>query len=289
MEFKWCFTFFIHTLSPTVEVATCPPCTILSTMLEISKNPAPALVAVQSFDDRPLQSGSQEQPHPAAPVGLSQPATVRTSEVIVASWAKVELTTEDGGCGGQALIVSANRSTDIPAFYAGWFISVLRRLRKWFNPFSECHSRLVCRTRWSFSGRKPPPMLEDAAQEPLDIVEQLGRITTSSRWAITRPRIEPNVPPRNPHWRVRRACQELAIPARQRPCDLAVRPLLLTDAGAGCRSSGLRYRRQDRTAHSASSSVLSIFKPMPSRTEPKEQELASGGSRYSRWRRSHSL
>ena len=36
------------------------------------------------------------------------------------------------------VIVSASRSTDIPAFYSGWFMERLRAgYVKWFNPFNR--------------------------------------------------------------------------------------------------------------------------------------------------------
>ena len=125
--------------------------------------------------------------------------------MIVASWAKIELTTEDGRTvEAQApVIVSASRSTDIPAFYADWFINRLEKgYAKWFNPFngvplyvSFAKTRLVV-----FWSKNPRPMLEKIPgrqETPLDIVEQLGRnyyfqFTLNDYEAE---RIEPNVPP----------------------------------------------------------------------------------------------
>ena len=36
------------------------------------------------------------------------------------------------------IIISASRSTDIPAFYSDWFIERLKKgYVKWFNPFNQ--------------------------------------------------------------------------------------------------------------------------------------------------------
>ncbi|MEW6584096.1 MAG: DUF1848 domain-containing protein, partial [Nitrospirota bacterium] len=54
------------------------------------------------------------------------------------SWQKVEIDTPKGKVEGIApLIVSASRATDIPAFYADWFMHRLRHgYVKWFNRFN---------------------------------------------------------------------------------------------------------------------------------------------------------
>ena len=162
------------------------------------------MAGVQSATTAHCSPATKSNPRGSS-TGLSQPATVRTSEVIVASWAKVELTTEDGRTvEAQApVIVSASRSTDIPAFYADWFISRLEKgYAKWFNPFngvplyvSFAKTRLVV-----FWSKNPRPMLEKIPgrqETPLDIVEQLGlnyyfQFTLNDYDAE---RIEPNVPP----------------------------------------------------------------------------------------------
>ena len=80
-------------------------------------------------------------------------------------WEKKEIQTERGGKVMAALpvIVSASRSTDIPAFHADWFMERLRRgYIKWVNPFNAAKPQYVAfdRTRvivfWS---KNPRPML----------------------------------------------------------------------------------------------------------------------------------
>lgn len=55
------------------------------------------------------------------------------------SWIKLDLTNDQGqNVSAQApIIVSASRSTDIPAFYADWFIERWKKgYIKWKNPFN---------------------------------------------------------------------------------------------------------------------------------------------------------
>ena len=55
------------------------------------------------------------------------------------AWSKQEITKEDGECiNAQApIIISASRSTDIPAFYADWFFNRLDKgYSAWTNPFN---------------------------------------------------------------------------------------------------------------------------------------------------------
>lgn len=55
------------------------------------------------------------------------------------SWDKVNIKTLDGEKPGIApLIISASRSTDIPAFYSEWFFNRLKEgYVKWINPFNQ--------------------------------------------------------------------------------------------------------------------------------------------------------
>lgn len=56
------------------------------------------------------------------------------------AWAKVKIVRDDGTwADAQApVIVSASRSTDIPAFYADWFFYRLQRgYSAWMNPFNR--------------------------------------------------------------------------------------------------------------------------------------------------------
>ena len=57
----------------------------------------------------------------------------------MSTWAKEELTLQDGTkvAAQMPVIVSASRSTDVPAFYADWFMERLKAgYIKWFNPFN---------------------------------------------------------------------------------------------------------------------------------------------------------
>ena len=54
------------------------------------------------------------------------------------AWMKDEITLKDGTkvAAQMPVIVSASRSTDVPAFYSDWFIERLEAgCVKWFNPF----------------------------------------------------------------------------------------------------------------------------------------------------------
>ena len=92
-------------------------------------------------------------------------------------------------------IISASRSTDIPAFYADWFMERLREgFVKWFNPFNNVplyvsfkKARLIV-----FWSKNPKPML--------DHLDELDRICPNYYFQFTfndydAERIEPRVPP----------------------------------------------------------------------------------------------
>lgn len=58
----------------------------------------------------------------------------------MAMWSKEEIRLESGErvAAQMPIIVSASRSTDIPAFYADWFMERLRKgYVKWYNPFNN--------------------------------------------------------------------------------------------------------------------------------------------------------
>ena len=94
------------------------------------------------------------------------------------------------------IIVSASRSTDIPAFYSDWFMERLNAgYVKWFNPFNGVplyvgFKKMRCIVFWS---KNPRPMLER-----LDVVEAVGfkqyyfQFTLNDYMAEG---LEPNVPP----------------------------------------------------------------------------------------------
>lgn len=81
------------------------------------------------------------------------------------STGKIEIVT-DAGARVEAhapVVVSASRSTDIPAFYADWFFERLRRgYSVWTNPFNGVRSYVAySRTRFIvFWSKNPRPLLE---------------------------------------------------------------------------------------------------------------------------------
>jgi hypothetical protein len=89
-------------------------------------------------------------------------------------WKKVKIVTERGeNVNAQApVIVSASRSTDIPAFYADWFINRLKKgYLKWKNPFngsplyvSFAKTRVIV-----FWSKNPKPMMKH-----LDYLDKIG-------------------------------------------------------------------------------------------------------------------
>ena len=82
----------------------------------------------------------------------------------MAGWEKEEIEIADGTkvLAQMPVIVSASRSTDVPAFYADWFMERLKSgYVKWFNPFNGLplyvgfrKTRLVV-----FWSKNPAPML----------------------------------------------------------------------------------------------------------------------------------
>jgi len=82
----------------------------------------------------------------------------------MATWKKEMIITDDGKAEAQfPLIVSASRSTDIPAFYADWFFDRLKKgYSAWTNPFNGVKSYVAYRdTRFIvFWSKNPKPLLE---------------------------------------------------------------------------------------------------------------------------------
>lgn len=96
------------------------------------------------------------------------------------SWSKEEIKISDGTkvLAQMPVIVSASRSTDIPAFYADWFMERLKAgYVKWFNPFNGLplyvgFKKTRCIVFWS---KNPAPMLrklQDDDVSPLEMLEQ---------------------------------------------------------------------------------------------------------------------
>lgn len=75
------------------------------------------------------------------------------------------------------LIVSASRSTDVPAFYSDWFIERLEAgYVKWFNPFNgvPLYVSLNSARLFVFWSKNPAPMLKSMQgrkESPLDILD----------------------------------------------------------------------------------------------------------------------
>ena len=81
------------------------------------------------------------------------------------NWNKIEITTDDGEIvnAQTPVIVSSSRSTDIPAFYADWFIERWKRgYVKWKNPFNGEHLYVSFRDTLVvvFWSKNPYPMLK---------------------------------------------------------------------------------------------------------------------------------
>ena len=113
------------------------------------------------------------------------------------SWRKEEIEIADGTkvLAQMPVIVSASRSTDIPAFYSDWFMERLEAgYVKWFNPFNGVplyvgFKKMRCVVFWS---KNPRPML--AHLEALDArcLNYYFQFTLNDYDAE---RIEPRVPP----------------------------------------------------------------------------------------------
>ena len=123
----------------------------------------------------------------------------------MAAWAKEEIGLPNGTRvpAQMPVIVSASRSTDIPAFYADWFMERLKAgYVKWYNPFNGVplyvsfnKARLF--VFWSKNLAKMLETRPDANESPIDVLEREGRnyyfqFTMNDYDAE---RIEPNVPP----------------------------------------------------------------------------------------------
>lgn len=120
-------------------------------------------------------------------------------------WKKKEIVTERGEqvMAQTPVIVSASRSTDIPAFYSDWFINRLEKgYVKWINPFNgvPLYVSLAEARLFVFWSKNPKPMLEclpGRNESPLDVLDARH---TNYYFQFTlndydEERIEPRVPP----------------------------------------------------------------------------------------------
>ncbi len=121
-------------------------------------------------------------------------------------WKKEEIEIADGMRvqAQMPIIVSASRSTDLPAFYSNWFIERFANGEgyvKWYNPFnnSPLYVSFKKARLFVFWSKNPRPMLEPVVGRtecPLDIIEAAHRnyyfqFTLND---YDEERIEPNVP-----------------------------------------------------------------------------------------------
>ncbi len=94
-------------------------------------------------------------------------------------WDKIEITIADNRVvSAQApMIISASRSTDIPAFYSDWFVERLEAgYVKWYNPFNgvPLYVSLEAAHLFVFWSKNPQPMLDPLPgrkESPLDILD----------------------------------------------------------------------------------------------------------------------
>lgn len=120
------------------------------------------------------------------------------------AWRKEEIKLESGETvsAQMPIIVSASRSTDVPAFYADWFMERLKAgYVKWYNPFNgvPLYVSFDKARLFVFWSKNPAPMIEKlqgTEESPIDILEREGRnyyfqFTMNDYDAE---KIEPNVP-----------------------------------------------------------------------------------------------
>lgn len=92
-------------------------------------------------EERNAETGRARIPAAPPEIGRARsPSAPHQKEISnMVTWAKEEI--ELQGCAKalaqMPVIVSASRSTDIPAFYSDWFMERLKAgYVKWFNPFN---------------------------------------------------------------------------------------------------------------------------------------------------------
>lgn len=123
----------------------------------------------------------------------------------MAGWSKDEIVIADGTkvTAQMPVIISASRSTDVPAFYADWFMERLKAgYVKWYNPFNgvPLYVSFAKARLFVFWSKNPAPLikpLENGGEAPIDILEREHRnyylqFTLNDYFDE---RIEPNVPP----------------------------------------------------------------------------------------------
>ena len=112
-------------------------------------------------------------------------------------WDSVEIMTDDGLTvkASAPIIVSASRSTDIPAFFPYWLINRLRKgYAKWVNPFNQVPLYIsFSKTRVIvFWTKNPKPLLPYLAEIDKMSINYYFQFTIND---YEREGLEPNVPP----------------------------------------------------------------------------------------------
>lgn len=184
------------------------------------------------------------------------------------SWSKREMVIGDGQkvSAQEPVIISASRSTDIPAFYSDWFVERFNGGNgyvKWFNPFNNVPlyvgfkmTRLIV-----FWSKNPRPMLESLPnwkESPLDIIDASGRnyyfqFTLNDYDAE---KIEPRVPP------IEERIETFKRLAKRLGRDRVVwrfDPLILSDSLTVAKLLEKVERLGDRIAESTSRLVFSFI------------------------------
>ena len=184
------------------------------------------------------------------------------------TWQKEEIEVESGErvSAQMPVIVSASRSTDIPAFYSDWFVERFdggNGYVKWFNPFNNVplyvgfkRTRLIV-----FWSKNPRPMLEslpNRKESPLDIIDTSGRnyyfqFTLNDYDAE---KIEPRVPP------IEERIETFKRLAKRLGRDRVVwrfDPLILSDSLTVAKLLEKVERLGDRLAESTSRLVFSFI------------------------------
>lgn len=110
---------------------------------------------------------------------------------------KITITTEDGRRveAVAPVVVSASRSTDIPAFYAKWFINRLERgYVVWYNPFNRQPMYISFRNTKVvvFWTKNPAPLIPYLPELDKRGIHYYFQVTLND---YERERFEPNVPP----------------------------------------------------------------------------------------------
>ncbi len=112
-------------------------------------------------------------------------------------WDYVEIMTDEGlkVKASAPIIVSASRSTDIPAFFSGWLIKRIHKgYVKWINPFNQAPLYIsFSKTRVIvFWTKNPEPLIPHLAEIDNMGINYYFQFTMND---YERERLEPNVPP----------------------------------------------------------------------------------------------